>query len=149
MLKNIITNNYVRFTLLAICFICIIGLRLFQTDLFYDPFLKFFENNFQSANKPEYDSFHLYLSLSFRYFLNSFLSILIICLLFKKGNLVKFLVALYLFLFLLLIVLLFILLEVYFIDWQLVFYVRRFLIQPLLLILFIPGFYFQEMVSKK
>lgn len=149
MLKNIITNNYLRFTFLALSTFCIISFRWFQKDLFYDPFIDFFELNFQNLIKPSYNTLLLYLSLIFRYFLNSIFSIFIIILLFKNVSLFKFLTLLYFSLFLILILLLIVFLEIYFIDWQLIFYIRRFLIQPILLILFIPGFYFQEIISKK
>lgn len=149
MLKNIITNNITRYLIIFLSVVCIISIRGFQSALFYDPYIIFFENNFQNLEKPLYNSLEFYLNISLRYFVNAILSIVIIAFLFNKAALIKFLLLLYGLLFLIFISLLYFFLEVYFIDWQIVFYVRRFLIQPLLLILFIPGFYFQEIVSKK
>jgi exosortase F-associated protein len=34
-------------------------------------------------------------------------------------------------------------------DKMLVFYIRRFIIQPIFLLLFVPAFYFQQLASKK
>lgn len=120
-------------------------IRLFEKQLFYDPFLDFFKGEFQNAQLPEYKSVSLFFGLVFRYFLNSVVSIAVIYVVFKDLPLTKFTTVLYLIFFLVLIGLFFGILK--FSDqpdYMFLFYVRRFLIQPLFLVLFLPAFYYQK-----
>jgi len=120
-------------------------IRLFEKQLFYDPFLDFFKGEFQNAQLPQYDSLPLFFGLVFRYFLNSALSVAVIYVVFKDLSLTKFTSVLYLIFFVILIVLFFGILK--FSDqpdYMFLFYVRRFLIQPLFLVLFLPAFYYQK-----
>ncbi|KGO83992.1 exosortase F-associated protein [Flavobacterium cauense R2A-7] len=120
-------------------------IRLFEKQLFYDPFLDFFKGEFQIAQLPEYKSVPLFFGLVFRYFLNSVISIAVIYVVFKDLLLTKFTSALYLIFFLVLIGLFFGILKFSGQpDYMLLFYVRRFLIQPLFLVLFLPAFYYQK-----
>lgn len=120
-------------------------IRLFEKQLFYDPFLDFFKGEFQNAQLPQYDSLSLFFGLVFRYFLNSFVSLAVIYVVFKDFSLTKFTTILYVIFFIVLIVLFFGILK--FSDrpdYMFLFYVRRFLIQPLFLVLFLPAFYYQK-----
>lgn len=122
------------------------GIRAFESQLFYDPFLKYFEGDYIKMALPEFDALKLFLGLSFRYFLNSTLSLGIIYSLFKDKEMIAFTSILYLFLFLILIVGFYAILHFYGNQNNLLlFYVRRFLIQPLFLILFAPAFYYQKL----
>ena len=131
-----------------ILLLCVIGfalLRNYETVLFYDPFLNYFKNDYLNLPFPDYNSFELFWNLLLRYLLNTSLSLLILYVIFKDIQLIKFATILYLLLFFLLIVAFFILLQ-FFDDCYnfLLFYIRRFLIQPLFLLLFIPAFYIQK-----
>jgi exosortase F-associated protein len=87
----------------------------------------------------------LFFGLVLRYFLNSSLSLAIIYVLFKDIEAVKFASILYLIFFTLLILALFLVL--YFFgetNKMTLFYIRRFLIQPIFLLLFLPAFYYQK-----
>ena len=120
-------------------------IRLFEKQLFYDPFLDFFKGEFQNAQLPPYDALPLFFGLVFRYFLNSALSVAVIYVVFKDLPLTKFTTALYLIFFVVLIALFFGMLK--FTDspdYMFLFYVRRFIIQPLFLVLFLPAFYYQK-----
>ncbi|MFH6933707.1 exosortase F system-associated protein [Flavobacterium sp. YO12] len=129
--------------------ICFVLIRAFETSLFYDPFLQYFESDFSSAPLPDVDAFKLFYNLLFRFALNTVLSLVLIYILFKDLEILKFTTYLYLFFFLMLFSMFFITIE-YFQDcsWVL-FYVRRFIIQPLLVLLFIPAFYYQLQDLKK
>lgn len=119
-------------------------------DLFYDPFLEYFKSDYLKMTFPSYDSFKLFCSLFLRYALNSLISLAIIQILFKDFTLTKFAGILYLVFFLILIIAFFSILN--FSDEEnnlMLFYVRRFLIQPLFLLLFVPAFYYQNKISKK
>jgi len=124
---------------LLVLLICV---RVFETKLFYDPLLAFFK--YESKVMPQYDTFKLFLGLFFRYMLNSAISVGILWLAFKDVQVVKLSVALFAGLFVLLAAALFIVLGFDKPNLLSVFYIRRFLIQPFLLILFLPAFYYQK-----
>ena len=132
-------------------FIAILVLiRIFESNLFYDPFLEFFNDATQNKTIPKYDGFKLFFGLLFRYLINSICTIFIIYLLFKETSLVKLASFLLLALFVILTILFFFLLEFSAnSDVVILFYVRRFLIQPLFLLLFVPAFYYQKSVNKQ
>jgi exosortase F-associated protein len=145
MLNKILQNKVNIFiSFILVCLLAVV--RAFEGNLFYDPFLIYFEGDYMSLPLPEFNALLLFLGLLFRYVLNSILSVGIIYFLFKDKEMIKFASILYLLFFLILIVVFFFIL--YFYGNQnnlLLFYVRRFLIQPLFLILFIPAFYYQRL----
>ena len=142
-------NKFFRYSLLLIAFFLIIGIRFFEDDLFYDPFLTFFKTDFQNKSLPNVDALQLILNLFLRYFTNALLSMAIIYLLFLNITHVKVALVLYLVLFVLLLIIFSYLLFVSENpNYLVLFYVRRFLIQPVLLLLLIPSFYFQKLTSK-
>lgn len=126
----------------------LIAVRLFENELFYDPFLSYFKSDYTNQPFPNVDKLSLFLSLFFRYFLNSTLSLAFIFLLFREKEMVKFAGFLYLFFFVTLLLVLF-----YIIVFDenpnhlIFFYVRRFLIQPLFLVLFVPAFFYQKQIK--
>lgn len=137
----------IALSLMLVFFLALI--RMFE-EHFYDPFLAYFRSDYMEKPFPQYDSFNLFFSLFLRYALNSLISIAIIQVLFKDLGLSKFAGILYLVFFILLIAVFFSILS--FSDQEnnlLLFYVRRFLIQPLFLLLFVPAFFYQNKISKK
>lgn len=144
MLKKINKHKF-RISLLLLSLLGLILIRAFENQLFYDPFLSFFKTDYQNKPLPDFDGISLFFGLLIRYVLNTLLSLGIIYLLFKQLQLVRFAMILYGVFFVVLIVLFFGLL--YFFeqpDYLILFYIRRFLIQPLFLVLFIPAFYYQQ-----
>lgn len=129
--------------LVLICLLVVI--RAFETTLFYDPFIAYFKAEFSNLSYPQYDSILLFLNLISRYAMNSVLSVLILYVIFEDISMVKFSGVLLLFFLVILLFLQFLLLN-YFDENQkmVLFYVRRFIIQPIFLLLFIPAFYYQK-----
>jgi exosortase F-associated protein len=127
---------------LGILLICV---RIFETSLFYDPLLDFFKHTRKVL--PEYNGLRLFGGLALRYFLNSIISLGILWLVFKDAQVVKLSAALFALFFVLLAALLFVVMAMDDPGLLLVFYIRRFLIQPLLLILFLPAFYYQKHIK--
>ena len=130
-------------------FLFLVGLlaliRAFEDQLFYDPFLDYFKNDFANLPLPIFNPFQLFFGLLFRYTLNTFVSLGIIYVLFKDVQMVKFALVLYYFFFMLLIISFFFI--IYYVKGHnnlALFYVRRFLIQPIFVILFVPAFYYQK-----
>ena len=144
MLQKIL-NNIAKVGLLFLCTLLLLLIRFFENQLFYDPLLEFFKKDFLNLPFPEVDSFKLFLGLLFRFSLNTSLSLAIIYILFKDISMVKFAFTLYHIFFTILILSFFFI--VYFTNdnnnW-LLFYIRRFLIQPLFLLLFLAGFYYHK-----
>lgn len=144
MLKKLL-NNKVRI-LLAILFVLLLALvRAYEDDLFYDPFLNYFKMDYYNLPLPKINTIQLFLGLFFRYFLNAALSLGVIYVLFKDFEAIKFASLLYLLFFIILVIIFFSVLY-YFgeTNKMTLFYIRRFLIQPLFLLLFLPAFYYQK-----
>ncbi len=140
--------NYLKYFLAFLGFVALTMIRLFEDEIFYDPLLHFFKGNYHLVAAPEFDFWKLFLATIARYLLNTFISLLILVLLFSKSVL-KFSLVIYSLLLLVLAPVFLYLLSTMEIDLHfLLFYVRRFLIQPLLILLLIPAFYYQQHIKK-
>lgn len=137
----IVVRLFVAFSLL----LCFVLVRFYENILFYDPFLDYFKSDFNNLPLPEFDTFKLILNLLFRYSLNTGISLGLIYVIFKDSMMIRFSVFLYSIAFVLLLITMFLVIHIYGSENNLLlFYVRRFLIQPIFVLLFIPGFYFQK-----
>src|SRR5690606_3619304 len=76
-------------------FTLLVLIRVFENDLFYDPYLAFFENDYLYIDSPKLEIFKVTLFTSFRYILNTVISLGILCLFFKDKTIVKFSVIVY------------------------------------------------------
>ena len=119
--------------------------RVAENFLFYDPFLVYFKSDFTNLPIPTFDSFKLFLSLCFRYGLNTVISLALLHVIFRDYNTTKFSLVLYLLFFMLFVLLFFVAIFYCESNKLAIFYVRRFLIQPIFVLLFIPGFYYQKL----
>ncbi|MEZ4801997.1 MAG: exosortase F system-associated protein [Gelidibacter sp.] len=143
-------NRIINMILLLVLFGFLILIRAFENELFYDPYLSFFKNDYLYMDNPRREIFKLTVFTTLRYVLNSGISLGIIYLFFKDKNIVKFSALIYGLAFVI-----FILLFLYFVihpkqeDYYIFFNIRRFLIQPLLLLLLIPAFYYYKLKHKK
>jgi exosortase F-associated protein len=148
MLNKALQNKGNIFMIGLLAFL-LVFIRAFESQLFYDPFLKYFEGDYIRMPLPEFDALKLFFGLSIRFFFNTTLSLGIIYFLFKDKEMLAFASVLYLFLFLILIIGFYSILHFYGNQNNLLlFYVRRFLIQPLFLVVFIPAFYYQKLKGK-
>ena len=144
MLKKLF-NHKIRVVLAMLFVMALVLIRAYEDSLFYDPFLDYFKKDYYNLPIPEIDNLELIFGLFFRYFLNTALSLAIIYVLFKDIDAVKFASVLYcIFFVLLLAAFFFILLKNGDTNKMGLFYVRRFLIQPIFLLLFLPAFYYQK-----
>ena len=76
---------------LALIIVGLMGtIRYFENALFYDPFLKYFKSDYLKLPLPEFNSLKLVLSFFSRYFVNSFLSLALIFVVFKHWGHVRF-----------------------------------------------------------
>jgi exosortase F-associated protein len=138
-------NHKVRIAL-ALLFVFLLALvRAYEDSLFYDPLLNFFKSDYYNLPLPEIDNFQLFIGLLFRYFLNTLFSLAIIHVLFKDIEAVKFAALMYLIFFVILVLIFFFTLCFFGEENKMaLFYIRRFLIQPIFLLLFLPAFYYQK-----
>lgn len=143
-------KNVVKIGITLLLVVLLAAIRAYENELFYDPFADYFTNDYLNLPFPNFDFWPLILSLAFRYSLNTIVSLAIIFVLFSDVNLIKFSAFLYIVFFVLLIIA-FALLITYSDQSNnfALFYVRRFLIQPLFLLLFVPAFYYQSRTAKK
>ena len=123
----------------------LILIRGFEDSLFYDPLLAFYKSIHGNQTLPEFDTFKLLTHIAFRYALNTFISLVILWTIFQDKDVIKLSMILYIVLFILLFIVFWFLISSSEAGQDLtLFYVRRFLIQPLFLLILIPAFYFQK-----
>lgn len=142
-------SRYLRILFFILGLIGLVSIRYFENILFYDPLINFYNSVFQNQAFPELDFWLYSLNLGFRFLLNTVLSLVLIWLVFKSKNFIKFSILMYCILF----IGGFILFWGFAVDVQpknymLLFYIRRFLIHPILIIVLIPAFYFQKLNKK-
>ncbi len=126
-------------------FFALILVRAFAKDLFYDPFIEYFQNDYLLKDFPPFRIPKLMLHYFFRYLLNAVISLAIIYVLFQKKSILKFSLFFYGFMFFILSISF--LVALYYRvhhGYLLIFYLRRFIIHPLFVLLLIPAFYYNR-----
>jgi exosortase F-associated protein len=130
-------------SLIILSLVALVCVRVFEKHLFYDPFLDYFKSDFQLLALPKFDAFLYIISICCRYAINLLFTAAIIWLLYKSNQFIKATLWVYLLAFIILSGSFFVLISF---DYQWVkmclFYIRRFLIHPILLFILVPGFYF-------
>ncbi len=125
-------------------------IRYFESWLFYDPLLEFFSSNYLQDRIPTFETTELLLHVFYRFFLNSIISLAIIYIAFFDAGILKFSIYLYLILFLIAFpVFMFLILTIENQNFLALFYVRRFLIQPIFVIILLPAFYYYRLVVRQ
>ncbi|QIE59378.1 exosortase F system-associated protein [Rasiella rasia] len=120
-------------------------IRVFEADLFYDPLLLFFKTDHTTAPLPDLNIASVMAHTLIRFLLNTAISLGILWVLFQKWEVVKFSAILYAIAGVVLGVVFLLLLHNSEAGAHItLFYVRRFLIQPLFLFLLAPAFYVQH-----
>ncbi|NCT17079.1 MAG: exosortase F system-associated protein [Flavobacteriaceae bacterium CG_4_8_14_3_um_filter_34_10] len=124
--------------------------RLFETELFYDPLIPFFKQDYLLKKVPQVNVTLLLLNTVFRYALNMLISLAILYVIFKDKDVIKF----SFFLFVLALVILLPWMAYLVLNaspesnYNLLFYVRRFLIQPIFILFLLPAFYYHKLTIK-
>lgn len=120
-------------------------IRYFEDFLFYDPYLQFFENDYLYIDSPRRETLKLVLFTTFRYVLNTVVSLGVLYVIFKDKSIIKFATIIYLISYVFLLAAF-----LYFVinpkqeEYYLFFNIRRFLIQPLILVILLPAFYYNK-----
>lgn len=142
-------SKKLRYIFISTLILMLILIRQFEDVLFYDPYLIFFQNDYLYIDSPRQETFKLVCFTTLRYLLNSLISLGILYLVFLEKSIVKFSTLVYAFAYTMLI-----LVFLYFVinprqeDYYLFFNIRRFLIQPILLLLLLPAFYYNRLRRK-
>lgn len=144
MLQHLLNNKKkIGWSLFLILLLVVI--RAFEDQLFYDPFLNYFKTEYAHLAFPQINIIKLFLSLGFRFYLNSVVSLLLLYVLFSDKQMVKFSALLYMILGSILMISFMFVLTFFAEESKMtLFYIRRFLIQPIFILLFIPAFYYQK-----
>ena len=129
----------------------LIGVRAVEDKIFYDPFLVYFHEADKKASFPDFAWGKLILNYFFRFALNLIFSLLIVHFIFKKkewtiqaGILICLVFAITLPIYL------YCISTKFEIGYLFSFYMRRFVIQPLILLLIVPMFYYRKnLISAK
>ncbi|HPF97624.1 MAG TPA: exosortase F system-associated protein [Mangrovimonas sp.] len=139
-------SKTVRYILIFLLIVMLVLIRQFESVLFYDPYLVFFQNDYLYIDSPRQETFKLVAFTSLRYVMNTLISLGILYLAFMDKSIVKFSVLVYTVAYAILI-----LIFLYFVinpkqeDYYLFFNIRRFLIQPLIVLLLLPAFYYNRL----
>ena len=121
-----------RLLIIALLFLALVLVRAIAPNLFYDPFIDYFRNDYLSQPIPAFSGRKLLLHMAFRYALNSLISLGILYFAFLNKDLIKFSLKFFILAFVVLATVYFIILKGELANGYLfAFYVRRFLIHPL------------------
>ncbi|SHG38072.1 exosortase F system-associated membrane protein [Chryseobacterium sp. OV279] len=136
--------------LLFIAGICgLISVRVLEDKIFYDPFLRYFHEANKHIAFPQFEWGKLIVGHVFRFILNLALSCLIIQCLFKnkqwtvQGALLITIIFVITFP-----IYLYCIYDRFDVGYLFSFYMRRFVIQPLALLLIVPMFYYRKQLEK-
>lgn len=123
----------------------LISVRILEDQIFYDPFLKYFHEADKQTGYPEFRWGRLILSHLLRFLLNLLFSCIIIHFIFKNKNWTLQGAALICIVFAITFpIYLYCVFTKFEIGFLFSFYMRRFVIQPLILLLIIPLFYYRK-----
>ena len=135
-----------KYIFVVILCLLLVAIRGFEDVLFYDPYLTFFENDYLYIDNPRREIAKLVFNTTLRFALNTFISLGILYLIFNDKSIIKFSGLVYIIAYILLLIPF-----LYFVinpkqeDYYLFFNIRRFLIQPIILILLFPAFYYYKL----
>lgn len=136
--------------LIVLSALMLVLIRGFEDFLFYDPLLDFFKTDYTHQSIPEMNHLALLANLGFRYFINTIFSLLIIWSFFQDREIIKVSVFIYSVFFSILFAMFTYIIYTGHSGYEntMLFYVRRFLIQPLLLLVLLPAFFFHKFKSR-
>ncbi|MCS3532482.1 exosortase F system-associated membrane protein [Chryseobacterium sp. JUb7] len=127
----------------------LIGVRAFEESMFYDPFLNYFHEVNKNLPFPSFEWGELIFGHLFRFILNLFFSCAIIHFLFKnKQWTIQGAILIAIIFAITFPIYLYCIYDRFEVGYLFSFYMRRFVIQPLILLLIVPMFYYRKQVEK-
>ena len=88
-------SKFIKYIWLLLIFVLLLLIRAFEDELFYDPYLKFFQSDYLYLDSPRREVLKLTLSTTLRYVINTLISLVILYVFFKDNSVVKFSVLIY------------------------------------------------------
>ena len=138
-------NKWIKILIISILVVLLMLVRAFGNKLFYDPFIDYFKYDYLYSNIPGFGTLKLFFHLFLRYITNAIISLAIIYVAFQNKRLIRFSIKFYLVAFIVLAITYYILLRSGMHNGYLfTFYVRRFLIHPVFVLILVPAFYYQR-----
>ena len=135
-----------RIAIASVLVAFLVLIRFYEQSLFYDPLMEFYQSDYLHDTIPHFITWKLLANVFLRFVLNSGISLAILYVAFLDKNILKFSFLLYLLLFISCFsAFTFLILTVENENFMALFYMRRFLIQPLFLILLLPAFYYYRL----
>lgn len=142
-------NTYLKIMLLLTLTSLLFIVRAFSAELFYDPLIEYFKNDYLYTKMPQINMWFLTIDMLYRYILNSIITLGFIWVLFERKDYIKFTGFFLMTAFMTLIVVFILLLRDQFESGYLLpFYIRRFIIHPLFLLILLPAFYYQKLSNR-
>jgi len=139
-------NKYKRIGAIGVLFLMLLGVRILAQNYFYDPLIEYFRSDYLYMEIPKLNFTKFWGFLFLRYLLNTSLSLIIIYLTFYNRKVLVFSSRFYGLALIVLSFLFWVLLEFDLnLGYRLTFYIRRFLIHPVFLIILLPAFYYQKL----
>lgn len=136
--------------IVALGILGLISVRVFEDRIFYDPFLKYFHEVDKSQHFPDFEWGKLIAGHLFRFFLNLFFSCLIIQFWFKnKQWTIQGAILIVIIFAITFPIYLYCISDRFETGLLFSFYMRRFVIQPLILLLIIPMFYYRKRIAEQ
>ena len=83
-------NKYLKFILIFLLFILLAVIRFFEDEIFNDPLIEFYHSTYKFTEAPSFDLWQLIMTTSFRFLLNTIISLLIIWIAFPSKKTLKF-----------------------------------------------------------
>lgn len=135
----------IRILLFLLLGVGLVLIRYFEQDLFSDPLLRFYKTKTNLSEPPEYNTLQLIATTTWRFILNTLLSLAIVWVVFLSRKVFLFSLIFYGIAYLVLIsAFWFFISPMSSQDDMIVFYIRRFLIQPIFVLILLPAFYYQN-----
>lgn len=126
----------------------LISVRFLEDKIFYDPFLEFFKGDYKVAKIPDFIWGKLIWSHIFRFLLNLIFSVIVVHFLFRNKTWTLQAILLIIIAFVLFLpIYLWCLYSKMEVGYLFTFSVRRFVIQPIILLLIIPIFYYRKKIG--
>jgi len=142
-------KTYQKHIIAVVLVSLLVAIRLFEKSYFNDGLSRFFQHDYLTEPLPKVSFFNIICIDSIRFWFNTTISILILRLYFNQSGLIKFLLLIFTVTYLIAIITLYVSVHNYQAgDYLILFYSRRFLIQPLLLLLLFPALWYQVRSSK-
>lgn len=138
-------NKPLKTVIVLALFLLLILVRGFASKIFYDPLSQHFENDYLYKDLPDFDTRKLFFSYFLRYTLNALISLVVIYVVYPVKTVLKFSFWFYIAMFFLMICTFYIAIDQRVEQgYLLIYYIRRFIIHPLFVLILIPAFYYSR-----